>query len=90
MPPKKLKAELYKIRDVLPSNLRIPGHRQGINMAQLYNLMSVKTKVNANYAMFLVQLPLILEHSFEQFRVIPIPLNINGEFLEIKRQRIIC
>lgn len=82
LPPHDLLEELKHIRANIPANVIIPDILNG-NLADLYNMMTIKTRITENNIIFSVKIPLSDIELHEIFKLIPLPITYQGELLLI-------
>ncbi len=82
LPPTYLLDELKYIRSNIPANVIIPDIING-NLADFYNLMTVKTRITEHNIIFSVKIPLPDVELHEIFKLIPLPISYQEESLLI-------
>lgn len=82
LPPDSLAFELKLIRGHIPGDVIIPDIIDG-NLADLYNMMTVKSRLTKNNIIFAVKIPLPEVELHEVFKLIPLPINYRNELLII-------
>ena len=73
LPPSSLSTELKLIKDRIADILIIPDIIDG-DLAKIYNLMTVKTRLTNNNILFSIKIPLPDMELYEVFKIVPLPI----------------
>lgn len=84
VPPDQLQEQLDLILNHLPTGLRLPGKQGEEVMMHIFRTARVKIGVSAKKLIFRVTIPLLRTTTYWIWRVIPIPMASNGEFIQIQ------
>jgi hypothetical protein len=53
-------------------------------LSEIYGLMSVKSKINENVALFVFRLPLLSSTEYDVIQMVPVPVQLNQIYMEIQ------
>lgn len=84
MTPKQLKTAATFLKEHLPSNLRLPGSEENMNLGKLYKLITIHGQLTREYTIFTIRVPLLLTDQFEIYNLVPVPTQINMKFVSNK------
>lgn len=84
IPPEQLQGQVMLIQANLPSDIKLPGGSQHIDLLRLYSSMTVRTALRNEMLIFDIRLPLINNNEYQIFKLYPLPVKHNNEMLAIR------
>lgn len=81
--PQQLQRELSIISSQLSKDLILPIDNTQSDIQSIYHLLKIKTRMTDKYMIFEIRLPLVSRDSYELYKTIPIPHQVQDKMISI-------
>ena len=89
MSPEMFEKQIEIIRNNLPPNKMLPTDGNKDQQYELYNLISIKSKMKKNYVIFKITVPIIEREYLRLYNMVPAPIRNGNVFISIQTKKTI-